>query len=227
MEIGAIDAPFGAEVTGIDLRRPLSDGDRDAINDAFVANGVLVFRGQDFARPDQFLAAASSLGEPMPPVVATWRLPGYDAIEELTNSATDKRTGEQTLLFRGGSWHTDHSNLDCPPKATTLYAIELPPGGGGNTEFTNMFMAYEALDDAMKRAIRGRRAFQAYQSRHAPRKLLARTDAEREGSDGAWQPMVRRHPESGRAALYLNPMRCDAVEGMDEAEGDEIGRAHV
>ena len=65
-------------------------------------------------------------GEPMPPVVATYRLPGYDIIEELTNSATDKRTGETTPLYRGGSWHTDHSNLECPPKATTLYAIDLP-----------------------------------------------------------------------------------------------------
>jgi len=96
------------------------------VNAAFVENGVLVFRNQKFTGPEQFLAAASNLGEPMPPVVATYRLPGYDIIEELTNSATDKRTGETTPLYRGGSWHTDHSNLECPPKATTLYAIDLP-----------------------------------------------------------------------------------------------------
>lgn len=222
MEIRPLDAPFGVEVTGIDLRRPLPDDAAAAINDAFVANGVMVFRNQRFAAPEEFIAAASNLGEPMPPVVATWRLPGYDVVEELINSATDKRTGERAPLLRGGSWHTDHSNLECPPKATTLYAIDLPPGGGGNTEFTNMAMAYEALDPAMKETLRHRRAFQAYQSRRAPRKLLVRTEAERRGSDGVWQPMVRRHPETGRAALYLNPMRCDAVEGMDEAEGDAL-----
>jgi taurine dioxygenase len=158
----------------------------------------------------------------MPPVVATYRLPGYEAIEELTNTATDTRTGEKTLLYRGGSWHTDHSNLACPPKATTLYAIDLPPSGGGNTDFINMMMAYEALDPATRETLRGRRAFQAYISRRAPRKLLARTDAEKQGSDGVWQPMVRRHPETGRAALYLNPMRCDAVEEMEQAEGDVL-----
>lgn len=222
MNIRPISAPFGAEVSGVDLRQPLSDGARTSINYAFVANGVLVFRDQKFAGPDQFLAAASNLGDPMPPVVATYRLAGYDVIEELTNSATDKRTGEKTPLYRGGSWHTDHSNLARPPKATTLYAIDLPPSGGGNTEFTNMMMAYEALDGRMKEKLRGRRAFQAYLSRRAPRKLLARTEAEKQGSDGVWQPMVRRHPETGRAALYLNPMRCDAVEGMDEAEGDAL-----
>ena len=222
MDIGPIGAPFGAEVTGIDLSQPLLDDARAAINDAFVENGVLVFRDQNFASPDQFLAAASNLGNPMPPVVATFRLAGYDAIEELTNSATDKRTGEKTLLYRGGSWHTDHSNLACPPKATTLYAIELPPSGGGNTEFTNMMMAYGALDNAMKDKLRARRAFQAYLSRRAPRKLLARSDAEKKVSEGVWQPMVRQHPETGRAALYLNPMRCDAVEGLGEAEGDAL-----
>lgn len=221
-DIRPLQAPFGAEVIGVDLKRPLNAGAKDAINCAFVENGVLVFRNQSFETPDQFLAAASNLGEPMPPVVATYRLPGYEAIEELTNTATDKRTGEKSLLHRGGSWHTDHSNLECPPKATTLYAIDLPASGGGNTEFTNMMMAYDALDHGTKDTLRDRRAFQAYQSRRAPRQLLARTAAEKEGSDGVWQPMVRLHPETGRLALYLNPMRCDAVANMDQEEGDTL-----
>ena len=158
----------------------------------------------------------------MPPVVATYHLAGYDAIEKLTNSAADKRTGENTPLYRGDLWHTDHSNLECPPKATTLYAIELPPSGGSNTEFTNMMMAYDALDYPLKENLRGRLAFQAYLSRRAPRKLLARSEAEEKGSEGVWQPMLRQQPKTGRAALYLNPICCDAVEGMGEAEGDAL-----
>jgi taurine dioxygenase len=61
--------------------------------------------------------------------------------------------------MRDGSWHTDHSNLAAPPKATTLYAIDLPPSGGGNTQFTSMALAYQALPDELKRKIKGRRAF--------------------------------------------------------------------
>jgi len=222
MEIRRLDAPFGAEITGLDLARPLDAATKTAINAAFVENVVLVFRDQGFAAPERFLAAASNLGEPMPPVTATYRLPGFEAIEELVNSATDRRTGEKTPLMRGGSWHTDHSNLARPPKATTLYAIELPPSGGGNTEFIGLALAYEALDEAMKARLRGRRCFQAYLSRRAPRRLLTRTEAERAGSDGAWQPLVRCHPETGRDALYINPMRCEAVEGMSEEEGDAL-----
>lgn len=222
MEIRPLDAPFGAEIAGLDLAGALDAATRAAVNRAFVENVVLVFRGQSFAAPERFLAAAAKLGEPMPPVTATYRLPGYEEIEEIVNSAIDKRTGDAAPLLRGGSWHTDHSNLATPPKATTLYAIELPASGGGNTEFINMYLAYEALPDELKSAIRGRRSFQAYLSRRAPRKLLTRTEAERAGSDGVWQPLVRRHPETGRDALYLNPMRCDAVEGMGETAGDAL-----
>ncbi len=221
MEIRKLDAPFGAEIIGVDLSQPLDAETKAAVNKTFVDNVVVVFRDQTFDTPDAFIAAASQLGEPMPPVTATYRLEGYEVVEELISNATDKRTGEKTLLMRGGSWHTDHSNLEQPPKATTLYALELP-SSGGNTEFTNMYLAYDALPDAVKEKIRGKRAFQAYLSRRAPRKLLKRSDAEKKGSDGAWQPLVREHPETGRKALYLNPMRCDAVEGLDEAEGDAL-----
>ena len=97
----------------MDLRRSLRDATPTAINAAFVKNGVLVFRDQNYSSLDQFLAAASNLGALMRPIVANYRLAGYDAIEELTNNAIDKRTGENTSLYRSGSWHTDHSNLEC------------------------------------------------------------------------------------------------------------------
>jgi taurine dioxygenase len=214
-------ARFGAEVTGIDLTRQLDTAGRKALNQAFVDNVVLCIRQQSFDRPDDFLLAVKNLGEPMPPVTATYRLPGYDAVEELSNMAVDKRTGETTPLARGGSWHTDHSNLAVPPKATVLYAIELPRQGG-NTEFTHMQMAYDGLAEELKVAISGRRAFHAYLSRRAPRKLLTRTREEQAGSDGCWQPLVRRHPETGRIGLYVNAMRCDAVEGYNQDDGDAL-----
>ena len=122
MEINRLDSRFGAEVTGIDLSRPLDADTRSRINDVFVDNVVLCFRGQSFDRPEMFIRAAENLGRPMLPVTATWRLPGFDVIEELTNHATDRRRGGNTPLMRGGSWHTDHSNLEAPPKATVLYA---------------------------------------------------------------------------------------------------------
>ena len=67
-----------------------------------------------------------------------------------------------------------------------------------------------------------RRAFHAYLSRRAPRKLLTRTKGEEKSSSGCWQPLVRLHPDTGRKSLYLNPMRADAVEDMDRKDGDAL-----
>ena len=210
MNIGTIDAPFGAEVTGMDLRQPLSDDTRTAINAAFVESGVLVFRDQHFSGPDQFLAAASNLGDPMPPVVATYRLPGYDAIEELTNSAVDKRTGENTPLYRGGSWHTDHSNLECPPKATTLYAIELPASGGGNTEFTNMMMAYDALDEPLKEKFARAAGVSGLSVASRPAEIagtIRGREKRQRGRLAAHDPPPSRH-RSGGALSQSHALRC-------------------
>ena len=220
MKITPFDAACGAEVTDLDLTRPLDLAVKQAVNRAFVDHAVMCFRDQNFESPDEFLAAASNLGDPMPPVVSTYILPGSTAIEELTNRATDKRTADTTPMRRGGSWHTDHSNLARPPKATTLYAIEIPIQGG-NTEFTDMRAAYNALSGDDKAFWRGRRALHRYLSSRAPRRLLQRNEAEVAKTPDIWQPIVRRHDETGRAALYLNPMRIEEIEDLASAEAHD------
>lgn len=219
MKVRKMEGALGAEITGIDLRDSLGDRLLGQIKNAFIENSILVFRDQNFSTPDEFISAARYLGDPMPPVTSTYRLDGYDVVEELVNKPVDKRSGKK-IDSRGGSWHTDHSNLESPPKATTLFAIDLPPSGGGQTEFTNMYLAYNSLPQSTKDQIDGKRSFHAYQARRAPRKLLTRSVGEMTNSSGTWQPLVRLHPESGRKSLYLNPMRSDEVEGYIKEEGD-------
>ncbi len=224
MEIRPFDAALGAEVIGLDMASSLDRATRAEINRAFVDNIVLCFRGQRFAAPDDFLRAAGNLGAPMAPTVATFRLAGHEVIEELTNHAVDPHAeakADPRPLRRGGSWHTDHSNLECPPKATVLHAIDVP-ARGGDTQFTNMAAVFDSLDGELRAAIWGKRGFHAYLSRRAPRRLLTRSQAETEGSDGCWQPLARRHPENGRISLYLNPMRDERIEGLDQASGDAL-----
>lgn len=217
MEISPLGANLGAEIIGLDLSRPLDNETRNRINRAFVYNIVLCFRAQSFSTPDDFVTAAKNLGDPMPPLVPTYILPGQTVVEELSNKATDKRTNHTKPMRRGGSWHSDHSNLRQPPKATTLYGIEIPEDGG-NTEFTNMHAAYDALSDEEKDFFRGRRILHQYISTRAPRRLLQRNKAETDASPDIWQPLVRQHDETGRKSLFLNPMRNDLIEGLDQAE---------
>jgi len=82
-----------------------------------------------------------------------------------------------------------------------------------------MQLAYEELPAAMRERIDGRRAIHVYQSRHSERKLMALSEANRQRVPYAvLHPLVRTHPESGRKAIYLNPIRIEGIIGMEERE---------
>lgn len=217
-QVKNLDGPFGAEITGLDLREPMDSETLAAVNKVFVDNVVVCFRDQHLKEPKDFFEAGKQLGEPMKQVVATYRHPDFDDIEILSNRQTDDRTDNKKPMTRGGTWHTDHSNMEYPPKATMLYAVAIPDTGG-DTQFTNMYLAYEALPDDIKQQIDGKKAFHAYLSSRAPRKLLKRNDDEVKESDGMWQPLVRLHPETNRKALYFNQMRVEHVDGLEHEEG--------
>jgi taurine dioxygenase len=98
-----------------------------------------------------------------------------------------------------------------------LCAVSLPDRGG-DTQYVNMHLAYDGLPPAMKAKIDGARAIHVYQSRYSERKLQALPDTTKV-PDSVAHPLVRTHPESGRKALYLNPIRTEGIVDMDDAEG--------
>ena len=221
MDVNQLSDIMGAEVTGIDLTQTLDDDARTLINKVFVDNLVACFRRQCFETPDAFLKATRYLGEPVPPILNNYLLPGQKEVEALTSDAHDKRVGGIVPQRRGLTWHTDHSNIAEPPKATMLYAIDIP-SKGGDTQFTNMYAAYDALSDDMKSFIQNRRILHVYQASRAPRKMGIRTKEQEESSPGVWQPLVRLNPDTGRKALYLNAMRMEEVEGLEQQEGNDL-----
>jgi taurine dioxygenase len=119
-------------------------------------------------------------------------------------------------------WHTDMSYLDDPPKASMLYAIEVPPAGG-NTGFTSMYLAYEELPDGLKQRIAGRRVKHdgTYNSGGYVRQGVTPTDDPRE-APGTYHPIVCTHPESGRKCLYLGRRRNAYIEGLELAESEAL-----
>ena len=218
LDIRKLKGAFGVEIINLDLKQSLNYQTKVDLNKAFVENVVLCIRNQNLKTPEDFLLAANQFGEPMKQVVATYRLKGYEDIEVLSNRQTDERSKSKKLMRRGGTWHTDHSNVEIPPKATMLYAIAIPDTGG-DTQFCNMHMAYDGLKDEMKKKLKGLKAFHSYLSSRAPRKLLERNEKEKKESNGVWQPLVRIHPDTNRKSLYLNQMRIEHVEGMGHEEG--------
>ena len=127
-------------------------------------------------------------------------------------------------IIPGESFHTDHSNHPAPPKATTLFAVSLP-SSGGDTQYVNMHDAYDDLSEAMKRRIDGMRAVHVYLSKYSPRSLGLLTEESRKAlPPPGIHPLVRVHPDNGRKALYLNPVRIESIVGMEDSEAlDLIG----
>jgi taurine dioxygenase len=204
----------GAEVSGIDLRQPVDEATRADLNRAFVDHSVLVVRDQNLGAPE-FLRALQMFGDIFPQHNPRFQVPECPMIHYISNQ---DRFEDGKVYIPGEGYHTDHSNDAKPPKATALHAVKLPRTGG-DTQFINMHEAYEALPNDIKKRVDGLKARHVYQSRHSERKLMSLSEEKRKAiAEFVIHPLVRTHPESGRKALYVNPIRIEEIVGMDDAE---------
>lgn len=206
---------LGAEVTGLDLSKPLDPEARRALHDAWIRHAVLVIRDQKLT-PPQFADAARIFGAILEQQLKQFTLPEHPEVG--TISSRDLPLVDGKLHVRGENYHTDHSNYPAPPKATTLHAVALPQFGG-DTQFVDVRAAFDDLPDTTKRRLVKLCSAHVYESSQSPRKMAALSPEERAKVPQTIQPLVIRHPENGRAALYLNTGRMEGIEGMppDEA----------
>ena len=214
MQIRRLTGHTGAEATGIDLTRPVSDQDRTALNQAFVDHAVLVVRDQALT-PAQLLRTVEPFGTVFPQHNTRFAIPQCPAVHYISNQ---DRFSDGTRYIPGDGWHTDHSNDARPPKATMLHAVTLPDRGG-DTQYANMAAAYAALPAAMQARLAGLLAIHVYQSSHSARKLMRLSEANQQRVPNAvLHPIVRTHPENGRKSIYINPIRIDGIVGIDHNE---------
>jgi taurine dioxygenase len=211
--ITRLTAHIGAEITGLDLNAGLAAETRALLNRAFVDNHVLVCRDQSFT-PPQFIAAAQIFGELFQHDKREMHVPGWPQIYYVSN----EQTVPGKRYISGETWHTDHSNHPAPPKATMLYPVSLP-SRGGDTQYANMHLAYEELPAATRAQIDCLQAVHVYLSKYSPRELRPLSDqSARQVPPPGVHPLVRRHPENGKKALYLNPVRIESILGMEDAD---------
>jgi taurine dioxygenase len=203
----------GAEVIGLDFTQPIDIETRAALNHAFAERRVLVMRDQHFT-PEQFKAAAQLFGELQAHDNKERHVAGHPDVEYISN---DEMVDGKRII-PGETFHTDHSNHPRPPKATTLFAVELPTSGG-DTQYVNMHDAYDDLPEATKREIDGLKAVHVYQSKYSPRSLGTISEESRRNlPPPGIHPLVCTHPENGRKALFLNPVRMESIVSMEDEE---------
>src|ERR1700746_2593179 len=225
MAIKNLDAPLGAEVSGIDLSGSVTPGDIAAIEDAWRERLVVVFHGQNLTDP-QLIAFSNNFGELDPPGPNPYGEPFNKAHPELNVISNVVENGKPTGNLGDGEavWHADMTYVDLPPKAAMLHALEVPPPeAGGNTYFANMFAAYETLSAELKEAVEGKIAVHDASRNSAGmlRKGYKEVTDVRE-TVGARHPLVRTDPHTGRKALFLARRPNSYVLGLEVAASEAL-----
>ena len=215
-------ACLGAEIRGADLRR-IDDRDFAAIHRAWLDHLVLLFRGQRLS-DDELIAFSRRFGAlDWAPVQETGRrfVEGHPELYVVSN-VVESGIPIGSLGAGEAAWHTDMSYLADPPKASMLYAIEVPPSGG-DTGFASMYAAYDALPDRLKQRIAGLRVKHDGTSNSGGylRAGVTATDDPR-AAPGMLHPLVCTHPETGRRCLYLGRRRNAYIEGLALAESEAL-----
>ena len=210
---------FGVEARGVDLAQPMTDEAFVAVEQAFFAGQVLVFRSQRLT-PSQFVAFARRFGPPEPHVIDQFHHPADPNILILSNRVENGRP--LGLADAGTYFHTDYSYLDVPARATTLCSIEVP-AAGGNTLFANQYAAYDDLPAATKRLVDPLVAIHHYGNRNNEDETTRTVasvlnDAQKQKMPLVMHPVVRPHPATGRKALYAVSGSSFGIVGMPDDE---------
>jgi taurine dioxygenase len=220
LEVVAMTAHIGAEVHGLDLRRPLADADRRAIDQAWLDHLVLVFPGQDLTQEDLVRVTAyfGEIGELRRPpkyfpAGFSKLLPGIMLISNI------RENGEPIGALPDGEmmFHHDMIHAPIPHKATLLYSLEIP-ATGGDTLFASGTAAYDALEPGIRGRLEGRKARHHYN--YGSTKKGDGHGVEAFGE--ATHPVFRTHEDTGRKAVYVNRLMTVGIEGMSAAESGPL-----
>lgn len=220
MKATRLASALGAEVTGLDLARPLSEAQRRELRTLWLEHMVLLFRGQSLTA-EQLIAFSSNFGELERHDNYQPELRHPDHPELLIVKATQV---EGRRVFFGQQWHSDLSYTLRPSLGSVLYCMKLPPVGG-DTVFSNTAMAFDALSPAMQRiAERLEAVHDIANGRGHRHTTAAQLEATRRRNPPVIQPVVRVHAETGRKALFVSEWMCSDIIGMPEEEGRPLMR---
>lgn len=203
---------IGAEIEGVDLLTPVDDQTHREIRQALKAHCVIFFRDQKLDHESH-----KAFGRQFGDLHVHPAIPGPEGHPEILPIHTD----EKSSYIAGERWHSDVSCEEEPPLGSILY-LHTVPDYGGDTLFSSMYAAYDALSDRMKEYLNGLTARhdgeQQYRGRYKDRV------ADDSGMVYPWadHPVVRTHPETGRKCLFVNPIFTTRINEIPRLESDVV-----
>ena len=219
MEIVPLSDAIGAEIRGIDLSQPLDAATGAAIEDAWHNHIVLAFRGQPIGLEAHtaFAATFGVVGKHARPKAIRNEAPELGPNVMLVSNIRENGKPIGSLPDGEMMFHSDTPYVENPCKATMLYAMEIP-STGGNTIFANCYLAAETLPDDVKRRLAGRKAVHVFE--YGAVTKSGRFD--RTTAPHFAQPIFRKHPVTGRTALYVSELMTEEIVGLPEDESREM-----
>ena len=222
MIVKPLSDALGAEISGISAAE-MDDATFEQLRDVFHENLVVVVKEQNLT-PAQQTEFARRFGEIQYHISPEYLMKDQPEVMILSN---EKEDGKFIGLPDGGSeWHSDHSYVDQPTGYTMLQAIKVPKDGG-DTEWTNMVRAYEALSDDMKSRLDGLVGIHSFnrmknQRLSVPVRHMNDPGYYKRSPPDSFHPIVRTHPHTGKKALYISPRFTIGIKDMDDAEGQPL-----
>lgn len=211
----ALTGAIGAEIHGVDLKRPLDAETRAEILEAFAEHLVIYFPDQRLT-PEQHLAFSLIFG-PHQPIPHIHSVDGYPELQIV------RREADETTNVVGENWHTDSTFMETPPAGVVMRAVDVPEVGG-DTGFQNMVLAYETLSAKLKEVLGGLNAVHSASrvfgsdSKRMQRRYSTREMGLSLGDREVVHPVVCTHPVTGRKFLFVNSVYVRRFEGWTEDE---------
>jgi taurine dioxygenase len=220
LKVAPAGGSAGAYVTGVDLSKP-DDADAIAgIRSALRNHLVVALPDQNLSLDDLERFTDALGGRAITPYVKP--IDGRPYVIRILKQPDEK-------LNFANAWHTDLSYLEEPPSFTVLYCLETPPAGG-DTVWANQYMAFETLSAGLRDALMGINAVHSAGPAYGTGgyldgvkdKMSTKIEPSKEAYAEQTHPAVIAHPETGRAALYVNPVYTQRIAGWSKPESDGL-----
>lgn len=220
IEVSPLSIHIGADISGVDITRPLAPEQVRDIRNALLKWKVVFFRDQPMSHQQQ-IDFTRQFGETTPGHVVYGNDGDYPQIYSISKHRKANRFQGQVLFRPWSGWHTDITAAINPPMASILRGDIVPPYGG-DTQFTNLVAAYNALSPTMQEFVNGLRGVHKFAPPPGVDSSAEYEELMRKRTLVTEHPIVRVHPETGERALYVSPSFLKSIVGVTPRESQAL-----
>jgi taurine dioxygenase len=220
IKVRPLTLSIGAEISGVDVRRPLTAAEVNRIRETLLKWKVVFFRDQPLTHAEQVAFGRQfgdlTIGHPVFGYVSE-----QPEVYSIAKDRFQKRFSGETVTRPWSAWHTDITAAVNPPAASILRDVEIPPYGG-DTEWTNLVAAYGGLSPPLRGFVDTLRAIHRFDPPEGRTAKHEFVDQVKSGSLVSEHPLVRVHPETGEKALFISPSFIKRIVGLGPRESEHL-----